>query len=235
MSERQADTSPATTPSASPTDPEPKRSRNPWKWVSGVLVLLAVALLVWAFAATSDRDTTQDELTSTQQQLDTTNQELDQAKQDLEQQQQTSEASADEDDRGGGAVVAAGGLAAAKSVYDDLTVQLGATEQDLAATEQDLEDANATAKQAEQDAAAAEKKAAEAGNETDKAKAEADKAKADAKVAESRSAIVADCAKAYFEVFGALFEGDDLEAQASTARKQLESITDECQAALGSS
>ncbi len=102
-------------------------------------------------------------------------------------------------------------------------------------TEQDLEDANATAKQAEQDAAAAEKKAAEAGNETDKAKAEADKAKADAKVAESKAAVVADCAKAYFGVFGALFEGDDLEAQAAKVRKQLESITDECQAALGSS
>ena len=54
-------------------------------------------------------------------------------------------------------------------------------------------------------------------------------------MAESKSAVVADCAKAYFGVFGALFEGDDLEAQAATARKQLESITDECQAALGGS
>ena len=235
MSERETDGSPAAPPPATPTDPEPARRRNSWKWVSGILALLAVALLAWALVATSDRDDTQEELTSTQEQLDSTNQELDQAKQDLEQQQQASEASADDNDRRGGAVIAAGGLAAAKSVYDDVTEQLGATEQDLAATEQDLEDANAAAKQAEQDAAAAEKKATEAGNETDKAEAEADKAKADAKVAESKSAIVADCARAYFEVFGALFEGDDPQAQASTARKQLESITDDCQAALAGS
>jgi chromosome segregation ATPase len=89
-------------------------------------------------------------------------------------------------------------LAAAKAVYDDLTAELGATQEDLAATEQDLQDANANAKQAEKDAAAAEKKAASADNETDKAKAEADQAKADAKATESKATVVADCTKAYF-------------------------------------
>jgi Tfp pilus assembly protein PilN len=96
----------------SPTDAAPRRLRNPWVWVSGVLALIAVGLLVWALAATSDRDSTQNELTSTQQQLDTTNQELDQTKQD-EQQQESSEASTDESDGSGGAVAAVGGLAAA--------------------------------------------------------------------------------------------------------------------------
>jgi hypothetical protein len=174
----------------------------------------AAGLLVWALAVTSDQHSTQDELTSAQQQLETTDQELDQTKQDLEQQQQSTEAATNEADRDGGAAVAAGGLAAAKDVYDDLTEPLGVTETELAQTEQDLEDANTTAKQAEQDAAAAQKTAAEAGNETDKAKAEADKAKADAKAAESNATVVAECAKAYFGAFGALFEGDDLGAQA---------------------
>jgi Tfp pilus assembly protein PilN len=96
----------------SPTDAAPRRLRNPWVWVSGVLALIAVGLLVWALAATSDRDSAQHELTSTQQQLDTTNQELDQTKQD-EQQQESSEASTDESDGSGGAVAAVGGLAAA--------------------------------------------------------------------------------------------------------------------------
>jgi hypothetical protein len=91
----------------------PRRRRNPWVWVSGVLALIAVGLLVWALAATSDRDSAQHELTSTQQQLDTTNQELDQTKEDLEQQQESSEASTDESDGSGGAVAAVGGLAAA--------------------------------------------------------------------------------------------------------------------------
>jgi hypothetical protein len=107
------DDSPATAPSASPEDAAPRRRRNPWVWVSGVLALIAVGLLVWALAATSDRDGTQHELTSTQQQLDTTNQELDQTKEDLEQQQESSEASTDESDGSGGAVAAVGGLAAA--------------------------------------------------------------------------------------------------------------------------
>jgi hypothetical protein len=97
----------------SPTDAAPRRLRNPWVWVSGVLALIAVGLLVWALAATSDRDSAQHELTSTQQQLDTTNQELDQTKEDLEQQQESSEASTDESDGSGGAVAAVGGLAAA--------------------------------------------------------------------------------------------------------------------------
>jgi hypothetical protein len=81
-------------------------------------------------------------------------------------------------------------------------------------------------------AAAAEKKAASADNETDKAKAEADQAKADAKATESKATVVADCTKAYFSAFGTLFGGDDVKAQASKVRQQLESITGECKTAL---
>jgi chromosome segregation ATPase len=130
-------------------------------------------------------------------------------------------------------VAVAGGLAAAKAVYDDLSAQLGATQQDLASTEQDLKDADAKAEQADKDAAAAEKQAASADNETDKAKAEADKAQAEATAAESRATVVADCAKAYFSAFGSLFEGDDVRAQAAKVREQLKGITADCEAALG--
>ena len=210
----------------------PKKRRNAWVWISGVLAVVAVGLFVWALAIASDRDSAEDELANTQQQLTSAEQQLGTTEQELEQ-QQSSDTTTEEGDPDGGALVAAGGLAAAKSVYDDLTEQLGATEEELAATEQDLEDANADAKQAEEDAVAAEKKIAQAGNETEKAEAEADKAKADAKAAESKATVVADCAKAYFGAFGVLFEGDDMKAQSAHVREQLESITDDCQAALG--
>ena len=223
----------STSPEPSPTGASgAKKRRNAWVWISGVLAIVAVGLFVWALTIASDRDSTQDELASTQQQLSSTKQQLDKTEQDLEQ-QQSSDATTDEGNSNGGALVAAGGLAAAKSVYDDLTEQLGATEDELAATEQDLKEANADAQQAEQEAAAADKKAKEAGNETDKAKAEADKAKADAKAAESKATVVADCAKAYFGAFGMLFEGDDVPAQAAKVREQLKGITSDCQAALG--
>ena len=186
---------------------------------------MAAGLLVWALSVKSDQESTQDELASTKQQLE---------KSEQQQAQATPTATPTPADEGsGGAVAIAGGLAAAKAVYDDLTEQLGATQQDLAATEQDLKEANAKAEQADKDAAAAEKQAASADNETDKAKAEADQAKAEATAAESKAAVVADCAKAYFSAFGTLFEGDDVGAQAEQVREQLKGITSECQAALG--
>jgi hypothetical protein len=38
----------------------------------------------------------------------------------------------------------------------------------------------------------------------------------------------------FLRAFGTLFDGDDVEAQASKVRQQLESITDECKTALNS-
>ena len=221
----------STQPDRSPADKAPRRRRSPWLWVSGLLAVVAVGLLVWALAVASDRDSTQAELESTQQQLTSAKQQLGETEQELEQ-QQSSDATAEKSDPDGSGLVAAGGLAAAKAVYDDLTEQLGATEEELATAEQDLKDANVDAKQAEEDAAAAEKEIDQAGNETDKAKAEADKAKADAKAAESKATVVADCAKAYLGAFGMLFEGDDVQAQAAQVREQFESISGDCEAAL---
>lgn len=202
------------------------KHRSPWLWVSLLLGAVAIGLVVWALTLKSDRDDARQQLTSTEQQLD-------QTKSDLEQQQaQPAATPTPEDNRSGGALVAAGGLAVAKSVYDDLTSQLGATQEDLAATEKELEQANADAEKAQKDADAAEKKAKDAGNETDKANAETDKAKADAKAAESKATVVADCTKAYFSALGTLFEGDDPKAKAETVRKQLKGITTQCQDAL---
>ena len=210
---------------AQPAGSSTGKRRNWWVWISALLALVAAGLLVWALSVKSDQESTQDELASTKQQLE---------KSEQQQAQATPTATPTPADGGsGGAVAVAGGLAAAKAVYDDLTEQLGATQEDLAATEQDLKEANAKAEQADKDAAAAEKQAASADNETDKAKAEADQAKAEATAAESKAAVVADCAKAYFSAFGTLFEGDDVGAQAEQVREQLKGITSECQAALG--
>ena len=208
---------------AQPAGSSTGKRRNWWVWISALLALVAAGLLVWALSVKSDQESTQDELASTKQQLEKSEQ----------QQAQATPTPTPADGGSGGAVAVAGGLAAAKAVYDDLTEQLGATQEDLAATEQDLKQANAKAEQADEDAAAAEKQAASADNETDKAKAEADQAKAEATAAESKAAIVADCAKAYFSAFGTLFEGDDVGAQAEQVREQLKGITSECQAALG--
>ena len=69
---------------------------------------------------------------------------------------------------------------------------------------------------------------ADAGDETEKAKAQAEQAKAETKAAKSRSAVVADCAKAYVSAFGALFEGDTARDQAPAVREQLSDITAIC-------
>ena len=207
-------------------DQPPAGHRSPWLWVSLVLGLVAIGLVVWALSLKSDRDDAQQQLTRTEQQLD-------QTKQDLQKEQaQPTATPTPEGDGKGGALVAAGGLAAAKSVYDDLSSELGATQEDLAATEKELEQANADATHAQKDADAAEQKAKDAGNETDKANAEADKAKADQKAAESKATDVTDCAKAYFRALGTLFEGDDPKAQAEKVREQMKGITSQCQDAL---
>jgi chromosome segregation ATPase len=119
-----------------------------------------------------------------------------------------------------------------KAAYEDLQ-EVGATSADLAQTEQDLKDAEQAAGKAEQDAAAAKQDADQAKNETDKAKAQAEEAQAEAEAAKSKSAIVADCAKAYFSAFGALFEGESVKDQAPAVKKELQSISGSCKAALG--
>ena len=119
-------------------------------------------------------------------------------------------------------------MVGATALYKQLSEQLGVTEEDLAATQQDLEQAEQAAAQAEQDAKAAKQAAADAGSETEKARAEADQAKAEAKAAESRTAIAADCAKAYVSAFGLLFEGESAKDQAEEVREQLSAITATC-------
>ena len=178
------------------------KRRNPWMWISAVLAVVAAGLLIWALNAQSDADSAQ--------------QDADELQSQVEQGKDT------------GSAVAAD----AKTAYDDLTQELGVTNEDLATTEKALQDAEQAAAQAEQDAAAAEREAAEATSETDKAKAETDQAKAEAQAAESKAAIAADCAKAYVSALGALFGGESVSAQAEAVRKELESITGSCKAAF---
>jgi len=158
-----------------------KTRRNPWIWVSALFALAAAGLLIWALSARSDLDSTQTELDSTQQELASTKQELDTSKQQLDSTdekldsttkeldtttQELESSQSEEGKKAGPAVFAAGTLGIVKTLYDDLSSQLGATQEDLDATEKELEDANQKAGAAEQDAAAAKEKAAQADNKT---------------------------------------------------------------------
>jgi len=183
--------------------PEQKKHRNPWIWVCAVLAVAAAGLLIWALTIQSDLDKTNDDVADLQAQVD-------------------------KGQDSGSAVVTA-----AKSLYDDLAQQLGATTEDLEATQNDLDKAKQATADAEQDAAAAKQTADGADDELDKAKAEADQAKAEVVAAESKASVAADCAKAYVSSFGALFEGEGVRAQAPAVREQLQGITADCQAALG--
>ena len=180
-------------------------------WVSIVLGVVAVGLLIWALSTKSD--------------LDDANAQLDKSKET------------------GSAVVEGG-----KQAYDDVTQELGVQSEDLAATEEELKNSEQDVAQAEEDAQAAQKEAdkakseaEKAQSETDKAKAEADqanaeadKSKAEAQAADSKSAIAADCAKAYVSAFGRLFEGESVKSQAEVVKKELQSITATCKTAFGS-
>ncbi len=202
---------------------EPTRRRSRWLWVSVLLAVVAAGLLLWALTIKSDLDSTQQELETTQQELAGSKEELDKTKQELDASQQQVEQL-----QSGGGKRAAAALAAGKVLYDEFSEQLDATHEDLAATQQDLEEAEKAAKEVEKEAEAAKQDAANAGDATEKAKAQTDQAKAEARAAESRSAVVADCAKAYISAFGALFEGDNASDQAPAVREQLSAITATC-------
>jgi chromosome segregation ATPase len=231
-------------PAEPPGEQAPKKRRNPWIWICGVLVLVAAGLLIWALTIRSDLDSTQqdlatanEELDSTQQQLDSKQQELDgkqeeldSANQELDSANPEAEAEPSEDDErdGRGRLVIAG-----KALYDRFAEQLDATNEQLAATQQELEDSQQAATDAEKQAAAAKEKAAAAGNDADKAAAEAEQARAETEAAEARAAVAADCARAYIAAFGGLFEGDSVSEQAAEVREQLEDITAACKDELG--
>jgi cytoskeletal protein RodZ len=223
-----------------PADPgpdAPKKHKGPWIWICGGLAVVAIGALVWAFVTRSDLNDTQSQLDSTEQELASAQQKLDVADTPTPTPTETPSPEPTEtpaDDNGSG-LLKAGALAAAKSLYDDVRQQLGATQDDLAQTQQELDEANQQAAQAEKDAAAAKQKADDAGNATEKAQAEAEQAQAETKAAQSKAAIAADCAKAYISVFGTLFEGDDVKAQVDKVRGQIEQITADCKTAFEAS
>src|SRR4051812_19469326 len=176
----------------------PAKRRGPWIWLCVILAIVAAGLLIWALKSQSDLDTAQGQVSDLQSQADE------------------------------GKAAAGDAVTAAKGAYDDLASELGTTSDDLANTEQELSDAEQAAEQAAQDAADAEQAVAKADNQTDKAKAEADQANAEVQAAESKAKVAASCAKAYVSAFGALFDGDSVEAQAPAVREQLQKITADC-------
>jgi hypothetical protein len=163
-----------------PTGPQqPKKKRNPWIWISAILVLVAAGLLIWALTIQSDLDSTQKDVNELEAQV--------------------------EQGQSAGSEL----VTAAKGVYDDLAAELGATAEDLEATQQELDDAQQAADDAEQVAADAKQAVENADNATDKAQAEADQAKAEVQAAESKAAIAGDCAKAYVSAIGSVLEGGE--------------------------
>ena len=119
-------------------------------------------------------------------------------------------------------------VASSKALYDDVTSQLGSTNEDLAQTEEDLAQSQEAADKAQQDADKAKKDAEQAQGETEKAKAEADQAKAEQKATESKVAVIADCAKAYISAFGMLADGED----SAAVEDKLKGITADCKKAF---
>ena len=121
---------------------------------------------------------------------------------------------------------------AAKDLADELAQDLDSTSEDLAATEEKVGEAEQSAEKAEEDAAAAKKDADQTQDATEKAQAEAKEAQATADAAQSKTEIAGTCARAYVTAFGALFEGESVQSQAPVVRKELQSISAQCQSAL---
>jgi hypothetical protein len=191
---------------AASADEHPERKkRSPWMWVSIALAVVAAGLLVWALTTRSDLDSANADKAA------------------LEQQNQQ------------GKEAGSAAATAAKSVYDDVSQQLGATTEDLAATESDLKDAEQQAAKAQDDADAAKQQAADAKSDSAKAQAEADQAQAELDAAQSKAQIAADCAKAYVTAIGGLFGGGDVKAAADKVKHDLQGITADCKTALGGS
>jgi hypothetical protein len=184
-----------------PAGEEPKKHHSVWLWASIVLAIAVVGLLVWGLNKQSDLNAANDQAAQ-------------------------AEAQANQQQDSGSAIVAA-----AKSAYDDLKQQLGATNDDLDQTQADLDQAQKDADQAQKDADQAKQDAAESKSETDKANAQADEAKAEADGAKSKAAIVTDCAQAYFSAFGKLLGGSGVDQ----VKQDIQGVTADCKGALGGS
>jgi hypothetical protein len=197
--EEPATAPPADTAGAPPADGQGKKHGRTWLWVSIALAVALIGVLVWGLNKQSDLNAANDDVAQLQSQAD---------------QQKDS----------GSTIVTA-----MKGAYDDLTQQLGATNEDLEQTQGDLDQAQQDADQAQKDAAAAKQDAAESQSQTEKANAQADEAKAQADEAEAKGAIVADCAQAYFSAFGRLFDGGGIDQ----VTQDVQAVTADCKGALG--
>src|SRR3954452_7461679 len=184
-----------------PAGEQPKKHHNVWLWASVALAIAVVGLLIWGLNKQSDLNAANDQTAQP-------------------------EAHANQQQDSGSAIVAA-----AKSVYDDLKQQLGATNDDLDQTQADLDQAQQDADQAQKDADQAKQDAAESKSETDKVNAQADEAKAEADAAKSKAAIVTDCAQAYFSAFGKLLDGTGVDQ----LKQDIQGVTADCKGALGGS
>ena len=180
---------PTAAPTPSGTDEGSERRRNPWMWGCLALLVIAAGLLVWGLNLKSDRDDAQQDTAKLQAQID-------QGKEE------------------GGSVVTA-----AKGIYDDITAQLGSSNEDLAAIEQDLEKAKKVAAAATAAAVTATAAAVKAGNESEKAQKEADAAKKEAEQADKKAAdATSDTEKAQAQSDKAKAESKQAQAETDKAK-----------------
>jgi septal ring factor EnvC (AmiA/AmiB activator) len=180
---------------------EPTKHRSPWMWLSIGMAIVAVGLLVWGLNKQSDLDAANDDVAQLRSKAD---------------QQQDS----------GSAIIGV-----AKSAFDELKQQLGATNEDLQQTQGELDKAQQDADKAQASIDDAKQKAADAkSSAVEKADARADEAKAVADQAQAKSSIVASCAKAYVAALGKLLDGG-----VQQVRQDIEGVTGDCKGALSGS
>ncbi len=184
---------PETPSSSDPRDPAaPHKRPRGWIAVAGVLAAGIVAVGIYAINLNSDLDDANAKVASQQAQIASQQKELEEAQSP-----------------------GAGVVAAAKTAYENLSSQLGATQQDVSRAS---EQAAAKLKQAEQAAADAKGTAQEVQKEADAAQAKAEAA--------------AGCAQSFLTAFRGVFSGATLKAGVEATVAELKALQPTCAPAL---
>ena len=172
-------------PRAQGAPPAPKK--RPWGWITVAALLAAGVIGLGIYAVNLDSD------------LDDANAQIASQQEQIEQGQDTG----------------ADAVAAAKAAYDDLSAQLGETQQDAS---QAVEQAAGKLEDAEQAAADAQGTADEVQKEADAAQAKAEAA--------------ATCAQSFLTAFSGVFDGETLKAGVEATVAELQALRPQCETAL---
>jgi hypothetical protein len=241
----------ATDPSPAPNAPEPDGSaehrsaaRNPWLWATAGLVVIAIALAVWALTERSNADDAKADLAAQEQKTaaPTTTASQNQTTQQTQTQAETQTNSSDEKSVHVGALAAAGAafVSAHKQLNEqDAQIQELEAEADKAnaEAEQAATDADKAAHQAETaktqaDSASDAQKKAEA--ESDQAKAEAEQANAEKRQLRAKAEAAAACAKSMLEIVGDIPKAPSLDEGLQKAGDDISALVPKCKDSVAS-